>query len=213
MSASHCYDCVITKQRGSWRLKSQFMLYLLSSRDLKTIAFFCGVWEFDLLNAATTNKNQCCPSWCLPVPHTWLSHSWTARRHLFQRLEPPQLTHSDAKEQQLQFPRGRPNCSPLHWHEPRPHFACFLPLSVIRWRLWARSFRMCSECWKWSPQLKCSKYFTKMLQSIDYKASITLSLDKNRKNWTAAVRVVVTVHSGETGSQIFRVRRCYGKIF
>lgn len=32
---------------------------------------------------------------------TRLSHHWTVRRHLFQRLEPPQLTHSNAKEQQL----------------------------------------------------------------------------------------------------------------
>lgn len=32
---------------------------------------------------------------------TWLSHHWTAGRHLFQTLEPLQLTHSDAKEQQL----------------------------------------------------------------------------------------------------------------
>lgn len=104
----------LCNQKTMWLLKAEIPVYAVFTIQSwsETIAFFSGVWEFHLLNAATTNKNQHCPSWCLPVPHTWLSHSWTARGHLFQRLEPPQLTHSDAEEQQLHsFPVDGPTAS------------------------------------------------------------------------------------------------------
>lgn len=62
----------LCNQKTTWLLRAESPVFAVFTIQpcSQTIGFCCGVWEFNsqdtLLNAITTNKNQCCPSWCLP---------------------------------------------------------------------------------------------------------------------------------------------------
>lgn len=142
----------LCNQKTTWLLKAESPVYAAFTIQLcsQTIGFCSGVWEFNSqdtsVSIVTTNKKQCLPSWCLPVPSPGSATTGQPGGICFRHSSHFNWLILMQRSSNFTDPCGRPNCSPLHWQEPWPDFARFLPLPVIRRRLWARYIKVCSEC-------------------------------------------------------------------